>query len=401
MAYDFYDLRVTGHRVDLLLIEVARKIQLSPTHHETCTRNYFALCRYVDGPGSELSGLVLNFYPSGSFAIGAPILGSLRKQSHDVDIVVELDISPDTDPQTTIDTLYRSVKRGKGSQYYHMTTKNSRCVTVTYEDGHSIDLMPVARLPINVERVSNLFHYKPERGEKYHKEVNPKGFATYIRARADQSDTFAKLFDGYRIVAKNAETEAFLPYEGLDQKSPRIVEYQLIKRHRDKAYQRASHENHKRPPSVINAALGSEVANMSDSITVETRNVAGHILDRFETAHGRGELLRVTNPTWPKDVFTDRWPDSSEAQALYIEDLKELVRALDELLTDDLTAQSQKAILQLLFGETAATHAVNKLAEKMGEQRHRGLTTVGPTGLVSVLPSTATPLSKRQPYGAR
>lgn len=401
MAYDFYDLRVAGHRVDLLLIEVARKIQLTPTDHEICTRNYFALCRYVDGPGSELSGLVLNFYPAGSFAIGAPILGSLRKQSHDVDIVVELDISPYTDPQTIIDMLYRCVKRHKGSQYYHMTTKNSRCVTVTYEDGHSIDLMPVARLPISVERVSNLFHHKPERGEKYHKEVNPKGFATYVKSRTDQSDAFAKLFDGYRAVAKNAETEEFPPYEGLDQKSPRIVAYQLIKRHRDKAYQRSSHKNHKRPPSVINAALGSEVTNMSDSLTVETRNVAGHILDRFETAQRRGELLRVTNPTWQQDVFTDRWPGSFEAQAIYIEDLKELVHALERLLTEDLTAEAQKTILKRLFGETAATHAVNKLAEKMGEKRHHGLTTVGATGLVSVLPSNATPLSKRQPYGAR
>lgn len=401
MAYDYYDLRVAGHRVDLLLIEVARKIQLSPTHHEICTRNYFALCRYVDGPGSELSGLVLNFYPSGSFAIGAPILGSLRKQSHDVDIVVELDISPHTDPQTTLDKLYRSVKREKGSQYYHVTTKNSRCVTVTYEDGHSIDLMPVARLPINVERVSHLFHHKPECGEKYHKEVNPKGFATYVTARTDQSDAFAKLFDGYRAVAKNAETEDFPPYEGLDQKSPRIVAYQLIKRHRDKAYQRASHKNHKRPPSVINAALGSEVANMSDSLTIETRNVAAHILDRFEMAHRRGELLSVANPTWKQDVFTDRWPGSFQAQSLYIEDLRELVHALDQLLTDDLSAEAQKAILRRLFGETAAAHAVNKLAEKMGERRRRGLTTVGPTGLVSVLPSNATPLPKRQPYGAR
>jgi hypothetical protein len=45
-------------------------------------------------------------------------------------------------------------------------------VTVTYDDGTKVDLMPIARIP-GPEKAGQLFHFKEENGESYHKPVNP------------------------------------------------------------------------------------------------------------------------------------------------------------------------------------------------------------------------------------
>ncbi len=50
--------------------------------------------------------------------------------------------------------------------------QNSRCVTVEYSDGTTVDLMPIARIS-GPDRAGHLFHYKHETGESRHKRVNP------------------------------------------------------------------------------------------------------------------------------------------------------------------------------------------------------------------------------------
>ena len=58
---------------DALLMDVARRIQLTKTKHETAERNFRALCQHVDRDGSPLHTRVIECYPSGSFATGTAI----------------------------------------------------------------------------------------------------------------------------------------------------------------------------------------------------------------------------------------------------------------------------------------------------------------------------------------
>ena len=85
---------------DALLMDVARKIQLTKTKHETADRNFRALCQYVDRDESPLHGLVIECYPSGSFATGTAILSHVKTSQHDVDVVIELNIAPTTAPES-------------------------------------------------------------------------------------------------------------------------------------------------------------------------------------------------------------------------------------------------------------------------------------------------------------
>ena len=65
--------------------------------------------------------------------------------------------------------LYEAINGEEGSRYHGMVTQNSRCVTVKYDDGTTIDLMPVARIAGQPERAGHLFHFKKETGETAHK----------------------------------------------------------------------------------------------------------------------------------------------------------------------------------------------------------------------------------------
>jgi len=54
-----------------LLMDIARRLQLSPTRHKEAERHFNGLAAHVDREGSPLQDLVAEVYPSGSFAIHA------------------------------------------------------------------------------------------------------------------------------------------------------------------------------------------------------------------------------------------------------------------------------------------------------------------------------------------
>jgi len=44
-------------------------------------------------------------------------------------VIAQLLLPPGTAPQTALDLLYKAIKGDKGSRYYSMTTRNTRCLT--------------------------------------------------------------------------------------------------------------------------------------------------------------------------------------------------------------------------------------------------------------------------------
>lgn len=80
--------------------------------------------------GSPLRGLIRLFYQQGSVAIGATIRAKFRFEGFDIDIIVELMVSGMT-PCEVLDLVYKAVRGEKGARYYDMTTRQSRCVTIT------------------------------------------------------------------------------------------------------------------------------------------------------------------------------------------------------------------------------------------------------------------------------
>ena len=95
---------------DLLLVEIAVRIQLSPRRHRQATERYQTVAEWLERDRSPLKDRVSQLYPQGSMAIGATILSRDSEDRYDIDIAAELATSQDSSPKAILDTLYQAVK---------------------------------------------------------------------------------------------------------------------------------------------------------------------------------------------------------------------------------------------------------------------------------------------------
>ncbi len=368
---------------DAMLMDVARRVQLSPTKHDEAQQHFEALCSYVDRPGSPLQDKVIACYPGGSFATGTAIASSVSKDQHDVDVVMELDVPTNSDPKRILDMLFEAINAQPGSRYHGRVTRNSRCVTVEYDDGVRVDLMPISRLTAAPEKAGHLFHFKQQPLESYHKPVNPWGFADHFNAQTAYDPVFAAIFESRaltdgRTVAK-ADVDPLPDRVPLSEKAARVVALQLIKRNRDVRFRNRSK---RKPPSVVLAALALEVAPVGAGLLEEVVSISRHIARRLQEQSAHNLCIDVRNPAYIPDVFTDRWPGALSEQNEYVRDLEYLVRQLVRLRTENISLTETNTILDDLFGETAAKYAIKEHMERSRVAMEKGAMRFGSSGRV-------------------
>src|SRR6516162_8646490 len=114
--------------LDALLADVAIRIQLSATDHGKAQSRNRVINDHLEREGSLLRGHVNLLYPQGSMAIGATIASRLRTDEFDIDAMAELAIPATTSPQVALDLLFHSVRGERGSRYYDMVERRTRCV---------------------------------------------------------------------------------------------------------------------------------------------------------------------------------------------------------------------------------------------------------------------------------
>jgi hypothetical protein len=383
-------------------MDVARRIQLTPTKHEIAVRNFRALCQHVDREGSPLHGKAVECYPSGSFATGTAIASRVAKNQHDVDVVIELDVDPLSPPATILGLLFEAINGEAGSRYYGTVTQNSRCVTVKYEDGTTVDLMPVARI-LGPERAGHLFHYKEETGETLHKPVNPWGFADLFNKRVEFDPQFYDLFKGRRLLVEGAlmekaETQPMPDHAPIEEKSPRVVALQLMKRARDIAY-RPRGQRARKPPSVVLAAIALDAGPVKPSLVDEVISLAQAVRIKLRDQKSTRGTAQVFNPAYRPDEFTDRWPENHDAQMMYDADLRRLIVDLYRLRNDSLSLADKTELLKRVFGESAAMYAIESYLDAQRHEMEAGRLHMGQRG--KVLGSAAAVAAPAVVTGAR
>jgi Second Messenger Oligonucleotide or Dinucleotide Synthetase domain len=370
---------------DAMLMDVARRVQISPTKQNEAEQHFQALCSYVDRVGSPLEGMVVACYPGGSFATGTAIASSVSKDQHDVDVVIELDIAATSDPMRTLQLLFEAINSAPGSRYHGRVKLNSRCVTVHYDDGVHVDLMPIARLSATPEKAGNLFHSKPQSGESYHKRVNPWGFAEHFNAQTAYDPVFAAMFEARSMASEGviakADVEPLPAQVPLTEKSARVVALQLIKRNRDVRFR---NRGKRKPPSIVLSAMALDVAPTGGGLLQEVVSISAHIARRLQERAIHNLCIEVRNPSFLPDIFTDRWPHDLASQNEYVRDLEHLVRQLARLRHENISLTESKTILDDLFGETPAKYAINELMERSRLEMGKGTMRFGPTGKVHV-----------------
>jgi SMODS domain-containing protein len=331
--------------VDILLADIAIRIQLTKTDHDKAVDRFEVMRDWIDRPGSPLHGLVALMYPQGSMAIGATIARASDREEYDIDVIVALLVPWDSDPQMVLDALYHALRGEPGSRYYDKTTRHTRCVCVTYEDGMHIDLTPAVLVAEREPRTSMIFHSKPEDPSvpKLRLLANPWGLAEWFKVMTPLETDFAKLFEGRAMAHDRAPGEPVPDQEPAYRKSRALVALQLAKRWRNVLFAKRERAKLRRPPSVLLSKHFADHANRTATLSEEVEHQARQLLLRLEAEKAAGRLVHEVNPRCREDVLTDRWPEVPTNQNLMIEDLHDFTADMRLLRSGTLSIDSSRA----------------------------------------------------------
>ena len=356
--------------VDVLLADVAIRIQLSRTDYRKAEQRYETLGNWIDRRGSPLEGGVQLVYPQGSMAIGAATASRLTTDEHDVDFIAQLGLALGTPPQTVLNLLFEAIRGEPGSLYYDMAERRNRCVTVHYADKMHADVTPMIRLPGRPERESHLFHSKPEAPAEPDRTLvaNPFGFVEWFKAVTPVDHEFAEVFakragEYERLVlAAKADSEEMPDQEPVYRKSKAVIVLQLMKRWRNVRFDKRAA---RRPPSVMMTTMIADAANSTETLSEELLHQARAMRAELNRWHQAGLLVQMVNPVCAEDVLTDRWPGSLAEQAAFIADLDDLVVKVERLVAG-CSLEEMRAIMTDLFGEAPTGEAFKAFNRQVG-----------------------------------
>src|SRR6266404_4035750 len=223
--------------LDTLLADVAIRIQLSATDYGKAQSRNRAINDHLEREGSLLHGRVNLLYPQGSMAIGATIASRLRTDEFDIDAMAELAIPAATPPQVALDLLFHSVRGERGSRYYDLVERRTRCVTIHYADRMHIDVTPSVLRFGEVARTSVLFHHKPEdpHEQTYRLIANPWGFAAWFKEQTPLDHAFAAVCAKRaaiwesEVLAKRTDAVPVPVQQAAHEKAKAMIVLQLLK----------------------------------------------------------------------------------------------------------------------------------------------------------------------------
>ena len=398
--------------LDVLLADIAVRIQLTRTEHRLAEGHYHAIHEWLERDGSSLAGKIEMFYPQGGFSIGATTARHAEDADFDIDAMVQLDLDPHSDPEDVLSELHDAIRGEPGSRYYLKTERKTRCVTVKY-DGMHLDVTPAILYPQLLERSSYIFHSK-KLDSGFHKErlvANPWGFAQWFTERTPPEAAFGQFFerrslDYERFLVAKADSEAEPVPEQAPayRKSRAVIALQLIKRWRNLAYD-ARHAASRLPPSVVLAHSVGVNANRTSTLSEELLHQVSCLITEFERAESAGTTYEAYNPACDShDKLTDRWPEDQRSQRVFIDELRAFAIEI-ERLRKGLPISEMRKVLEKLFGEKPAADSIRSFMERQVEDGRGGKAAHIPaTGTVAAVTSIATPTyarptPQRSPWG--
>ena len=378
---------------EALLADIAISVQLPPGKHHKAVERSDALQRHMERDGSPLKGLIALFYAQGSMATSTTINARLKHDEFDIDKVAELLLPSGTPAAYILDLIYITIRGERGSKYYDMTERRTRCVTVHYADGMHIDITPMILISEEADlRTSWLFHAHEKEPPEKHETLlgNPWGFAEYFNESIPTETSFAKAYGRRSMqteILAEAESEPVPDPEPVYLKSLTVVALQLLKRHRNVLY---DDREGRMPSSVMLSCLVVDVTGQATTLSEELLIQARYILRRLKDAHARSQRIDVPNPRCKEDKFTDRWPGNLKEQGQFIGDLNAFIVKIELLRSGNLDLDQMRQLLEEIFGETPAKVAVERHLDRLEAHGRQNRIAHGAGGRVSLIGTSST-----------
>ncbi|WAJ31225.1 nucleotidyltransferase domain-containing protein [Antarcticirhabdus aurantiaca] len=393
------------HRFDAILAEIAINVQLPPGLHALAVARYEAIRKHIERDGSPLQDLVRIFYPQGSMAIDATISSRWTDEDYDLDVVADLHVSTDSDPDAVLDLLYEASK----GYNVKRVVRQTRCVTFEYSDGMHIDVTPAVRLAGTPERESVIFHAKENSPAATHMvvDMNAWGFARWFTGRTPYERKFADAYSrrlreerGWLAERADAEVEDVPPQTAFEIKNSAVVALQLLKRMRNVVY---GERPGRIPPSVMLSCFAGHAASPDQKLSDMLIRLCRFVKRDLDAATAEGRLVHVCNPAHPDDVFTDRWPETLTQQREFSGILGRFVADLEAIRDRDMPLVEVTDRLRTWFGKGVVGRVIEDQMRRTGKVvadgghsyfRHGGLRLHKAPGLLTGV-AAVTPVAAR------
>jgi hypothetical protein len=389
--------------MDVMLADIAVRIQLTPTDYQKAVDHADAINEWMDREDSPLHGKIQLFYAQGGFAISAATARHDTDADFDIDLMAQLNLPPNVDPEAVLAVTHKSIKGEKSSRYYEKCERKTRCSTVHYEGMH-LDVTPAVRILGTAERTSIIFHSKPTDPSVPKQSIyaNPHGFAEWFIANTPADEIFGQYFEKTSLDYNRFRLEALAKADSVPvpaqapvyRKSRALICLQLIKRWRNIAYDRR-HAGKRMPPSVLLSFYVAKNANRATGLMDELLHQVECMIVTFERAEKAGGTVREFNPTCAQDELTDRWPCDLKEQRLFINELRAFAVQLHRLKAGAPLAEMRR-ILEDLFGERPAGEAIRKYTGQHDKDNVAGKSVhILRAGSIPALGSVAVPAAAR------
>jgi len=335
--------------LDLVLTDIANSIQLSASDYDKAQSRYNAVADHLHSDSSKVAQFDPKIYPQGSFRTQTTISSSDAEDEFDIDLMLELKIRRDNDPDVVLDAVINSLSNRSDWR----VVKKRRCVTIEYPDNMHLDITPSVLLDSSLPpRPSQIFDAHPARVD--HVIADPEGFARWF----DKWILPAEIFEA-RMTSLKADAAPVPEQKPLSEKPNRLLALQLLKRWRDRQHENKGGD---KIPSVLLSKYVAEFTSANeDSLYEMMVELSSYLFNVMSTPLGV-----VSNPACSDDVLTDRWPGESGIgemapnQSKFREDLEVLIGELRELAERPIS--DNRKLMDRLFGERATERGSTALA---------------------------------------
>jgi hypothetical protein len=359
-------------RVDLsfILNEIAKELDIADSLFEEAERRYKAVGTWLGEGNSPLTIYSPVIYPQGSFLLGTVTKPLGEKDEYDIDLVFEMNIAKLRVTQRVVKNLVGDRLKDNETYLRMLDEEGRRCWTLHYanEAKFHMDVLPAVpnsdyqavlksygvRNNLAETSIALTDKTRPnyDRIDPDWPRGNPKGYAVWFRAR---------MITQYEAVRKNmaeamkAEIQAVPAYKI---KTPLQRSIQLIKRHRDKYFEKRDDK----PCSILMTTLAALAYINEFDLLQALTNIVDNMPNHIEMRNGKPW---VPNPVDPLENFADRWQDRAGREKDFRSWQKKMQGDLNTLL-ECYDIDHLCDLLTPMFGERVMVAAVKRYQDYIG-----------------------------------
>ena len=345
--------REIGH----ILSTIADELNITQTMYDKAVQSYEAVGKWL-GDGIDYT---VEIMPQGSMNLGTTVRPLNEDDDYDIDLVCLLHEGYSLETGT----IKRIVgNRLKEHQVYRdkLEKEGKRCWTMSYAGFHMdiLPCVPAERYFVKEDHTQIRLTHKLYEGIYIDKYSNPYGYRRWFEKQ--MWDLLVERKKQYAS-ANNTVIDQVPNYRV---RTPLQQAIQLLKRHRDIAFQR---NDDLAPLSIIITTLAAKAYGNELDLYEALSTILSHMASYIEMRNG---VAWIPNPVMPAENFAEKWQAEPEkAKAFY----SWLQLAKKQLLEDPVGMFGLDAIGEHyidILGELPVKRALNKIGEETRSARSSG-----------------------------